>query len=124
MYSALATLTLFVHLLFILFCLMGGLLCLRSIKWAYFHIPAVAWGAFTELKSIVCPLTYLENFLLAKAGEFGYEGDFIGEYLLAVIYPDGLTWRIQIWLGLGLICLNLIVYAWIWRKRRFDFRKI
>ena len=103
MYSALATLTLIVHLLFILFCLMGGLLCLRSIKWAYFHIPAVAWGAITELKSIVCPLTYLENFLLGKAGEFGYKGDFIGEYLLAVIYPDGLTWGIQIWLGLSLI---------------------
>ena len=97
---------------------------MRDSRWVYLHVPAVIWGTLTELLSMVCPLTYLENFLLSKAGESGYEGDFIGEYLLAVIYPDGLTWRIQIWLGLALICLNLTVYAWIWRKRRFDFRKI
>ena len=118
MYSTLATLTLALHLLFILFCLMGGLLCLRNTKWVYLHVPAVIWGAATELWSIVCPLTYLENFLLGKAGELGYNGDFIGEYLLFVIYPAGLTWQIQIWLGVGLICFNGIIYSWLWRKRK------
>jgi len=118
MYSTLATLTLALHLLFILFCLMGGLLCLRNAKWVYLHVPAVIWGAATELWSIVCPLTYLENFLLGKAGELGYNGDFIGEYLLFVIYPAGLTWQIQIWLGVGLICFNGIIYSWVWRKRK------
>ena len=117
MYSALATLTLAFHLLFIVFCLMGGLLCLRDSRWMYLHVPAAMWGALAELLSIVCPLTYLENFLLSKAGESGYQGDFIGEYLLFVIYPAGLTWQIQIWLGLGLICFNLVIYSWVWRKR-------
>ena len=118
MYSTLATLTLALHLLFILFCLMGALLCLRNTKWVYLHVPAVIWGAATELWSIVCPLTYLENFLLGKAGELGYNGDFIGEHLLFVIYPAGLTWQIQIWLGVGLICFNGIIYSWVWRKRK------
>ena len=117
MYSALATLTLAFHLLFIVFCLMGGLLCLRDSRWVYVHVPSAIWGALAELLSIVCPLTYLENFLLSKAGESGYQGDFIGEYLLFVLYPAGLTWQIQIWLGLGLICFNLVIYSWVWRKR-------
>tara|TARA_A100001011_G_C14072291_1_gene740824 strand:- start:104 stop:499 length:396 start_codon:yes stop_codon:yes gene_type:complete len=117
MYSALATLTLAFHLLFIVFCLIGGLLCLRDSKWVYVHVPSAIWGALAELLSIVCPLTYLENFLLSKAGESGYQGDFIGQYLLFVIYPAGLTWQIQIWLGLGLICFNLVIYSWVWRKR-------
>ena len=117
MYSALATLTLAFHLLFIVFCLMGGLLCLRDSRWVYVHVPSAIWGALAELLSIVCPLTYLENFLLSEAGESGYQGDFIGEYLLFVIYPAGLTWQIQIWLGLGLICFNLVIYSWVWRKR-------
>ena len=78
MYSALATLTLAFHLLFIVFCLMGGLLCLRDSRWAYLHIPAVIWGALTELLSMVCPLTYLENFLLSKAGESGIKVILLG----------------------------------------------
>jgi hypothetical protein len=117
MYSTLAALTLAFHLLFIVFCLIGGLLCLRDSRWVYVHVPSAIWGALAELLSIVCPLTYLENFLLSKAGESGYQGDFIGEYLLFVIYPAGLTWQIQIWLGLGLICFNLVIYSWVWRKR-------
>ena len=116
MYNALATLTLAFHLLFIVFCLIGGLLCLRDSRWVYVHVPSAIWGALAELLSIVCPLTYLENFLLSKAGESGYQGDFIGEYLLFVIYPAGLTWQIQIWLGLGLICFNLVIYSWVWSK--------
>ena len=92
-------------------------MCLRDSRWVYVHVPSAIWGALAELLSIVCPLTYLENFLLSKAGESGYQGDFIGEYLLFVIYPAGLTWQIQIWLGLGLICFNLVIYSWVWRKR-------
>ena len=35
----------------------------------YFHIPAVAWGAYIELSHSICPLTHLENYFLKKAGK-------------------------------------------------------
>lgn len=115
-YSILAVLTLLLHLLFILFCVGGALACLHNLKWSYIHLPALAWGAATEFFGIICPLTYLENFLLRRAGSAVYEGDFLGEYLVAVIYPDGLTRVIQIWFGVGLIICNVFIYFWVWRR--------
>jgi hypothetical protein len=60
----------------------------------------------------------LENHFRALAGEVSYGGDFIGEYLLAVIYPAGLTREIQIALGAGVLLLNVLVYWRVlaWRR--------
>ena len=118
MFEALATLILLVHLLFILFCILGGLLCVRDVKWACLHLPALAWGLSTEFFGIVCPLTYLENYFLKKAGDVGYTGDFLGQYLLFLIYPEGLTREIQVWLGIMLLGLNLAVYLFVFNSRR------
>jgi len=112
----LANLTLLVHLVFIVFCVGGGLACLHNLKWAFIHLPALVWGAATEFFGIICPLTYLENFFLHRAGAAGYEGDFLEEYLIAVIYPDGLTRITQIWLGVSLVSVNLLIYLWVWRR--------
>ena len=112
----LANLTLLVHLVFIIFCVGGGLACLHNLKWSYIHLPALVWGAATEFFGIICPLTYLENFFLRRAGAAGYEGDFLEEYLIAVIYPDGLTRIAQIWLGVSLVSVNLLIYLWVWRR--------
>ena len=112
----LANLTLLVHLVFIIFCVGGGLACLHNLKWSYIHLPALVWGAATEFFGIICPLTYLENFFLRRAGAAGYEGDFLEEYLIAVIYPDGLTRITQIWLGVSLVSVNLLIYLWVWRR--------
>ena len=79
-------------------------------------MPALVWGAATEFFGIICPLTYLENFFLHRAGAAGYEGDFLEEYLIAVIYPDGLTRITQIWLGVSLVSVNLLIYLWVWRR--------
>ena len=112
----LANLTLLVHLVFIIFCVGGGLACLHNLKWSYIHLPALVWGAATEFFGIICQLTKLENFFLRRAGAAGYEGDFLEEYLIAVIYPDGLTRITQIWLGVSLVSVNLLVYLWVWRR--------
>jgi hypothetical protein len=118
LFEALATLVLFVHLLFILFCALGGLFCVYELRWAYVHLPAVAWGLSTEFFGIICPLTHLENYFLKKAGDVGYTGDFLGQYLLFLIYPEGLTREIQVWLGILLLGLNLAVYLFVFKSRR------
>ena len=116
-YALLADLTLLVHLLFILFVVLGGLLVWRHAWVAWLHLPAAAWGVMVEVMGWYCPLTPLENRLRLLAGEAPYAGDFIGRYLLAAIYPDGLTREVQIALGLAALLVNLFVYAHFLRRR-------
>ena len=107
-----------IHLGFILFVLLGGLLLLRWPRLIWLHIPAVAWGIVVECLHLGCPLTPWENQLRRAAGQAGYDGGFIEHYLIPLIYPAGLTPQIQLWLGAIVVLVNLSVYAWlIWRWR-------
>lgn len=109
----LADLVLVVHLLFILFALLGGLLWLWR-KWLpLIHLPAAGWAVLVELQGRACPLTPLENRLRRLAGESGYEGGFIDHYLTAIIYPPGLTSDIQMLLGGLALGINLLIYGWV-----------
>lgn len=106
------------HFAFIAFVIAGGLLVLRRRGWAVLHLPAVAWGAFTEFTGTVCPLTPLENSLRRAAGDAGYAGSFVEHYVIPLIYPEALTSRTQVVLGLVVIAVNVVVYALAWRLRR------
>lgn len=106
------------HLAFIVFVVGGGLLAFKDRKWALLHLPAVAWGAWTEFTGTVCPLTPWENALRHDAGAAGYEGGFIEHYVIPLIYPEALTSRAQVALGVAALALNAVVYALVWRKWR------
>lgn len=107
-----------VHLSFILFVLLGGLLLLRWPRLIWLHLPAMAWGIVVECLHLGCPLTPWENQLRRIAGQAGYDGGFIEHYLIPLIYPAGLTPQIQIGLGAIVVLVNLAVYTWlIWRWR-------
>lgn len=116
-YGLLADLVLVVHLLFILFVAAGGLLVLRWPRLAWLHLPMVAWGTAVELMGWYCPLTPMENHFRRLAGQAGYDGDFIQHYLLAAIYPEGLTRDVQVALGLAALLVNGLVYGWQMRRR-------
>ena len=118
LYRALADLILLCHLAFVLFVLLGGLLVLRRAKWAWLHIPCAAWGVLIEFAGWICPLTPLEISLRLRGGEAGYAGDFIGHYITAALYPQGLTRGVQIALGAFALILNVAVYGWIAAARR------
>ena len=115
-YGLLADLTVLLHAAFILFSVFGGLLALRRARVAYVHVPAVLWAAFVEFSGRICPLTPLENHYRELAGENGYSGGFIEHYVLPVIYPSGLTRNIQLWLGLGVLAVNLVCYSLLIRR--------
>jgi hypothetical protein len=106
-----------VHLAFILFVVAGGLAVLRWPRMVWLHLPAVAWGAWIELSGGICPLTPLENRWRAAAGDETWAGDFVGRYLMPVVYPQGLTRNAQLALGVGVLLLNLAIYGWIVRRR-------
>jgi hypothetical protein len=117
MYNILADLVVWFHLAFIVFVVVGGWLALHWPRIVWLHLPAVAWGATVELMGWYCPLTPLENHFRALAGEAVYLGDFVGNYLLPLIYPAGLTRTIQIWIGVAVIAINLLAYGVLIRRR-------
>ena len=113
MYALFANLTLIAHFFFILFVIFGGLLFFIFSKIIYIHLPALIWGIYIELTSSICPLTYLENWFLHRGGLTTYSGNFINKYLYKIIYPQGLSTDIQIYLGIILIVFNILVYGLI-----------
>ncbi|MXW65552.1 MAG: DUF2784 domain-containing protein [Gemmatimonadales bacterium] len=116
LYRVLADLVLVVHFLFIAFVVAGGFAAVRWPRLAWAHIPCFAWGALIEFAGWICPLTPLENDLRIASGQAGYSGGFIEHYLLPVIYPGALTREMQIWLGLSVLALNAVAYAWLLRR--------
>lgn len=101
-----------IHLAFVLFVALGGLLVWRWRRLAWAHLPAVAWGVWIELSGGVCPLTPLENHLRRLGGETAYGGDFVGHYLLPMLYPEGLSRGVQAALAGGVLALNAAAYWW------------
>jgi hypothetical protein len=106
------------HLAFIVFVLLGGLLTLRWRLAPWLHLPAAAWGALVEIFGWICPLTPLEIRLRRAAGEDGYAGGFIEHHLLPIVYPEALTRELQVGLGLALCIVNIVIYSLVCRLRR------
>jgi len=115
--SALATLVVGAHLAFVLFVVGGGLLVRRWPRLAWVHLPCAVWGIYVELAGRICPLTPLENALRQRAGEAGYPEGFLEHYLVAIVYPSGLTTTLQWLLGGGALAVNVAIYAWLLRRR-------
>ena len=116
MYELAADLTLIIHFTFILFVIFGALLFFVATKIIFIHIPAFIWGSYIELTHSICPLTYLENWFLNKANLTIYSEGFIQNYLVPIVYPADLTKDLQIYLGITLIVVNIIIYGFILNK--------
>jgi len=121
-YRILADLVLVVHGLFVAFVVFGGLLTLWKPRIAFWHLPALAWGAMVIGMGWICPLTPLEVSLRERAGQEGYAGGFIEHYVLGIIYPEGITRTTQMLLAALLIVGNLVVYT-VWARRRAGVRR-
>lgn len=117
-YRLLADLTLSIHLAFIVFVALGGLLVAwrRWVVWV--HLPAAAWGALITFVGWRCPLTPLENRLRRMGGEAGYTESFIEHYIVPVVYPAGIGptgWTV---LGVAVVVVNVLIYGWAYRRGR------
>jgi hypothetical protein len=109
---------LLLHLAFILFAVLGAPM---AVWWRWtplVHLPVAAWALFVELTGRSCPLTYLENYLRIKAGQSGYTESFVEHYLLAIIYPAGLTREIQFALAGVVVVINVAIYGWLLVRKR------
>lgn len=122
-YRVLADVVLVLHLGFVLFVVLGGLVAMRWPWVAFLHIPAAIWGVLIEYEGWICPLTPLENSFRVRGGESGYSGGFIEHYIQSVLYPSGLTRSTQIVLGTIVLILNLAAYTIILARAAQAFTK-
>ena len=88
LYSALATLVLLLHTLFIVWVIFGAFLTRSRPLLRWLHIASLVWGILTEVLPWPCPLTLLEDWLEGRAGVEPYQGGFLLHYLDKLVYPD------------------------------------
>lgn len=112
-YGALADAVVVIHLAFIVFVAIGGLLAWRWPGLVALHLPSLVWAAAIVTIGFTCPLTPLEKFLRARAGEPGYAGGFVDRYVEGVVYPESLT----PWLRALVAVLVVAGYVGLFRRR-------
>ncbi len=117
-WRVLADLLVLLHLAFVAFVVLGGLLALRWRSAPWVHLPAAAWGAIVAFFGWICPLTPLEIAWRVRGGEAGYSGGFVAHYLLPMLYPEGLTRGVQVFLGAFVLAVNVAIYTLVWRRRK------
>jgi hypothetical protein len=120
-FRILADAVVLLHLAFVAFVMLGGLLALRRPRAALLHLPAAVYGFLVEALGWVCPLTPLEVALRRRGGEAGYPGGFVERYLLAVLYPEpfprSLAWK----LAAAVLVVNAVIYGLVaWRRWKRD----
>jgi hypothetical protein len=118
-YRALADAVLVVHLGFIVFLAVGGLLAWRWPRVLWLHAPAVVWGVGIVTVGYDCPLTPIEKALRRRDGQAAYEGGFVDQYVEGVIYPESYTPLLRA------VTAVLIIVGWagaLIRLRRMDDR--
>lgn len=115
LYRLLADLVVVLHLAFIVFVAIGGLLAWRWPALVWVHVPVVVWAVAIVAIGFTCPLTPLEKELRARSGAQAYQGGFIDHYLADVVYPGE-----HIALARGFVA-TLVVVGWaglVARRRR------
>ena len=117
LYRLAADAVLVLHLAFVVFVVLGGILVLRWRKLAWAHLPAVAWGALIEFSGWICPLTPLEIALRHAAGDAAYAGDFVEHYIVTLLYPESLTRDVQVALGIVVVLLNAVIYGAVLQRQ-------
>ncbi|MEZ0121734.1 MAG: DUF2784 domain-containing protein [Candidatus Reddybacter sp.] len=115
LYRVLADAVLIGHLLLIIYGLLGGLFYFWRHRLVWLHLPLALWISLIEFFQWTCPLTPWEKQLRVLAGEGAYAGSFIEHYLIALIYPDGMTRGIALILGVIALGSNLFIYGFILR---------
>jgi hypothetical protein len=121
-YRLMADLVVLLHFAIVVFVVAGAGLVVIWRRVAWIHLPIVAWVIFAELFQKICPLTYLENWLRDRGAMETYRGDFVAHYIMPVLYPDGLTPRIQIAIGIAVLLTNACLYGIALRPHRLIHR--
>ena len=94
--------------------LLGGALGWRWVRNGWFrlaHLLCIAVIVGQAWLGIICPLTTLEQWLRAQAGEVVYAGSFIAHWLDELLYYDAPWW---VFTAAYTVFGALVVLSWLW----------
>lgn len=130
LYQALADLVLTMHVLVVLFVvlglvvvILGNLLGWRWVNSPIFrlaHLAVIAIVVAEAWLGVVCPLTTLERWLRAEAGSHGHAGGFIEYWLQRLLYyhaPDWVFTLVYTLFG-SLVLATWWLFPPRWRRRK------
>ncbi|MFC1857972.1 DUF2784 domain-containing protein [Thermodesulfobacteriota bacterium] len=116
-YHILADITILLHFAFLIFAVFGGILVFWWPRVLWLHLPAVIWAVIVEAAGWICPITYLEDWLLIKGGWTVDSGGFVEDYIVPVLYPANYTRNLRILLAVSVVFINMIIYGLLyWYK--------
>ena len=128
-YQVLANAVLMLHVGVVLF-IVGGLIVILiggALRWQWvrngwfrgLHLAAMSYVAIQSWFGLVCPLTTLELWLRAQAGQRVYEGDFIAYWLSKLLFFDAPPWVfIVAYTGFALVVASSWYFVRpVWRRR-------
>ncbi len=103
-YLVLADATVWLHLGWIAF-LVLGVVPGRRIRWVRrLHLAGLGLAVALTASGWLCPLTHLEVWLLQQGGATGYSGTFLGRLAETVVYAPVPRWAVLaaavVWTGL------------------------
>jgi hypothetical protein len=117
-YGLLAELLLFVHLTFMKFVAVGGLMVLRWRWLIWIHLPSAIIGAVLALSGWFWPFADLEHWLRSLASAHGYTVNLVDRYLPGWLHPAAFPRSVEFVIGLAVLGFNVYVYRRILRERR------
>ena len=78
----------------------------------------MVWGAYIASSGRICPLTPLENWLRQQAGQAGYEGGFVQQYIMPILYPGEVTVSQQLVETIVVVFANAVIYLYVLQHMR------
>ena len=118
MYVALADSVLVLHLAYLAFIPLGGLLALRWPRVVGAHLAAVLVGVVSITVGFDCPLTTWEQSLRRRGGQVPYRDGFVDHYLTGHVYPHGYDWAVQVLFGVCIVVSYVFLVRRTLRARR------
>lgn len=106
---AAARATALLHIAVILFMVFGAAVCYRRPRLRWLHLAAIVNGVGIVVFRWTCPLTHVEEYCLARAGEAGYGNDFVMYWLERIIYPGLPNWVLLV-IGLAVAISTIYLY--------------
>jgi hypothetical protein len=116
-----ADLLVLIHLLWILFLLVGIVFVFKRSRIAYVHVCGLLFSACLNTMGWTCPLTALESGLRLAPDRPRQEVSFVSRYVSPLVYPD-LSEDVLRAGELVFVGMNLAVYA-IWFRGRPEKRR-
>lgn len=120
-YLLAADAVLFLHVLFVVFVVVGLILILtgKFLSWAWVrnwwfrvtHLGAIGIVVLQSWLGVICPLTKLEMLLRSKADDATYAGSFVSHWLEAILYYRAPAW---VFAACYTAFAAIVVLSWVW----------